>query len=227
MDPAEYTLPSLLELVTAVGVALLLGAIIGYDRERKDKPAGLRTHALVSVASCIAMMAAAAMAAGEGNDGIRGLGAIMTGIGFLGAGAIMNRGQIVYGLKTGATIWTAGAAGVVVGAEWFAGAVALTVAVVAIVTGLGALEDALSGRRRVTALGVRFRCGEGFPRGIITDLREMGFEILSFSVEEPEQEGSAQARMVIKAPGDLDPRIAESVVLSDEAVDQVSHEAET
>ena len=102
-----------------LGAAVLMGAIIGLDRELRGKPAGLRTVALVALGSAVFVLTAA----GEGNPDStsRVVQGIVTGIGFLGAGTII-RGQTeesVKGLTTAASIWLAAAAGIACGlAQW-------------------------------------------------------------------------------------------------------------
>lgn len=97
-------------------VAVMLGAVIGVQRELAGKPAGLRTHALVCLAAAIFTLVP--IEAGMDLDGVsRVVQGIATGIGFIGAGVILKREQEgeVIGLTTAATIWTATAIGIAVG----------------------------------------------------------------------------------------------------------------
>jgi putative Mg2+ transporter-C (MgtC) family protein len=106
----------IVRLFTRVTIAMILGALIGYQREQSGKPAGLRTHILVAMGS--AMFVIAATESGMSSDGVsRVIQGIITGIGFIGAGAILKLGQdrAVYGLTTSAGIWATAAAGVAVG----------------------------------------------------------------------------------------------------------------
>ena len=104
------------ELVMALRLLLAgaLGAVIGYQRERAGKPAGLRTHMLICVGSALFTVASIY---GFGVDIARVAAGIVTGVGFLGAGAILHReGGIVAGLTTAATIWVSAAIGLTAGA---------------------------------------------------------------------------------------------------------------
>lgn len=96
--------------------AVVLGAVIGVQRELMGKPAGLRTHALVTLAAAIFTLIP--LQAGMGLDGVsRVIQGIATGIGFIGAGVILKRrheGEVI-GLTTAATVWAATAVGVVIG----------------------------------------------------------------------------------------------------------------
>lgn len=96
--------------------AALLGALIGYERERAGKAAGLRTHLLVTLGTCLFILACAG--AGMNSDGLsRVIQGIVTGVGFLGAGSILklNEERDIQGLTTAAGIWMTSAIGVAVG----------------------------------------------------------------------------------------------------------------
>jgi len=96
-------------------VALILGAFIGLERELSDKAAGLRTNILICVGSCLFAVLSRQLALAAGTDITRIAAQIVSGIGFLGAGAIMRDGEQVTGLTTAATIWVVAAIGVTVG----------------------------------------------------------------------------------------------------------------
>ena len=96
-------------------IALGLGASIGIEREFSDKAAGLRTHILICVGSCLFMIVSKNFTGVVGADPTRIAAQIVAGIGFLGAGAIMHEGERVVGLTTAATIWVVAAIGMAVG----------------------------------------------------------------------------------------------------------------
>ncbi|HNR12864.1 MAG TPA: MgtC/SapB family protein, partial [Thermodesulfobacteriota bacterium] len=101
------------EVLLRLGVAFLLGGIIGFERQMHGRPAGLRTHILVCVGSAVVMIAAKSQPSFYALapdvhmtiDPGRIVAGIMTGIGFLGAGAIVRTGDFVRGLTTAACIW--------------------------------------------------------------------------------------------------------------------------
>jgi putative Mg2+ transporter-C (MgtC) family protein len=95
-------------------VALILGAVIGLERERRRHPAGFRTMAMVSVGSCLFTLLGARLFVG-GTDPTRIAAQVVTGVGFLGAGAILREGGGVRGLTTAATIWVVAAIGMAAG----------------------------------------------------------------------------------------------------------------
>jgi putative Mg2+ transporter-C (MgtC) family protein len=116
-------LPAFPEDALAVLLAFALGAAIGAEREWRRHPGGLRSAALVSGAACV--FARIAVAHGGENPGAA-LGAIATGIGFIGAGVILRRGGTVRGLSTAATFWALAAIGAAAGLLEIALATALT-----------------------------------------------------------------------------------------------------
>lgn len=105
-------------LAVRIGAAVIAGAILGIDREIKNKPAGLRTHALVSIGSAIAVLVAVGSSPGNADAESRVIQGVITGIGFLGAGVIMQyeNERRVEGLTTAASIWVAAGLGMACGA---------------------------------------------------------------------------------------------------------------
>ena len=117
-----------------LGVASALGAAVGVEREVRDREAGIRTHLLVSLGSCLFTLVSAYgfhafLASGDNvvrADPTRIAAQIVTGIGFLGAGAIIREGLSVRGLTTAASLWMVAAIGMASGAGYYAPAVAGT-----------------------------------------------------------------------------------------------------
>ena len=103
------------ELIRRLLTAALLGALLGFEREMKQKSAGLRTNVLIAVGSALFTVMSYEMAEGDAADPSRIAAQIVTGIGFLGAGAIMRTGSGVQGLTTAATVWVNAAVGVAAG----------------------------------------------------------------------------------------------------------------
>jgi putative Mg2+ transporter-C (MgtC) family protein len=123
-----------LELVQRLVVSVVLGGALGFEREWRKKTAGLRTNILIALGSCLFTMLSLALSATSGGDATRIAAQIVTGIGFLGAGAIMRTGTDVQGLTTAATIWVNAAIGVAVGGgEYRIAFLAAAVALVALI----------------------------------------------------------------------------------------------
>jgi putative Mg2+ transporter-C (MgtC) family protein len=103
------------ELTQRLCLAALLGAALGFEREWRQKFAGLRTNILIAIGSTLFTVMSLDLSTAAGGDATRIAAQIVTGIGFLGAGAIMRTGSGVHGLTTAAMIWVNAAIGVAVG----------------------------------------------------------------------------------------------------------------
>jgi putative Mg2+ transporter-C (MgtC) family protein len=122
------------EALLRLALAAALGGLIGVERELREREAGLRTHMLVALGSALFTIASAYgfhafLASGESvvrADPTRIAAQIVTGIGFLGAGAIIRQGLSVRGLTTAATLWVVAAIGLAAGAGYYSGAVITT-----------------------------------------------------------------------------------------------------
>jgi putative Mg2+ transporter-C (MgtC) family protein len=131
--------PVLMEVVIRMLVAVAIGCIIGIDRDLHGKPTGMKTLGLVSLGACLATMSAMgfSVAAPSANaDVSRVVQGIVTGIGFLGAGVIIQNPEQnrVRGLTTAASIWVTAAVGIVCGLGLWSVALAATVILIALLT---------------------------------------------------------------------------------------------
>ncbi len=145
-----------LELIERLCLSAFLGGVLGLEREWRNKSAGLRTNILIAMGSTLFTMLSVDLSRSSGGDGTRIAAQIVTGIGFLGAGAIMRTGLDVQGLTTAATIWVNAAVGVAVGGgEYRVAIVAVGVALVALVL-LGPVERLIDRRRPDTKTGRRY-----------------------------------------------------------------------
>jgi putative Mg2+ transporter-C (MgtC) family protein len=147
-----------LEIVGEVGLAMLLGGVIGFEREVADKPAGFRTQMLVAGSAALLVGLADAMllrflVEGKTNvtaDPIRIVEAIVTGISFLGAGTIFRKtaSEQVQGLTTAASILLCAAVGISVALRQFALAVGVTLLALIVLRGLTGVETWMTKKKR-------------------------------------------------------------------------------
>lgn len=115
MRISELALSDQLVVAARTGIASLLGAIVGIERWRSGKEAGLRTHALVAAAAALAVgLGEIVLGSGQG-DAVRTLHAVLTGIGFIGAGAIIHGQGRTSGLTTAASVFNVAVIGAAVG----------------------------------------------------------------------------------------------------------------
>lgn len=124
MSGFELHADMLLRLVAAV----LLGALVGYERERTGKPAGVRTHGMVSLGAAL-FTVVSIFGFGLSTDTSRVAAQVVTGIGFIGAGAILHERGSVHGLTTAASLWVTAAIGLAVGVGMFSMSLITTVLV--------------------------------------------------------------------------------------------------
>jgi putative Mg2+ transporter-C (MgtC) family protein len=139
------------ELIGRLVFSALLGSVIGVERERLSWAAGLRTHMLVCVGSTLIMIVSAygfqeVIREGVVLDPSRMAAQVVSGIGFLGAGAILARGEVVRGLTTAASVWAVAGIGLAVGGGLYTASIAATVIILIILAGVKPLE-----RRYITS----------------------------------------------------------------------------
>lgn len=128
---AEIILNELKYLI-GVLVAVILGFAIGFERKLRYKEAGIRTHTIVCVGSALMMVVSKYAFMGIEADGSRIAAQIVSGIGFLGAGIIMFRGQKMHGLTTAAGVWATAGVGMASGAGLYVVATGATVIIIAV-----------------------------------------------------------------------------------------------
>ncbi|MDU2545112.1 MAG: MgtC/SapB family protein [Finegoldia magna] len=131
-------------------LAAVLGAIIGVEREIKNRAAGFRTHIIVSVGACLIMLigidAIGDISSDRARDAARIAGQVVSGIGFLGAGTILQKKNAVSGLTTAATLWLSAAIGLAVGIGYYEGAIIATVICIVTLISLKGISDLINKR---------------------------------------------------------------------------------
>jgi putative Mg2+ transporter-C (MgtC) family protein len=126
----ETTYLETTEFMMRLGAALILGGAIGFERQWRQKSAGLRTNTLVSLGAAAYILLSVYITGRDGGDASRIAAQIVTGIGFLGAGVIMKDGLNIQGLNTAATIWCSAAVGSLAGMGMFPEALIVTIAII-------------------------------------------------------------------------------------------------
>ncbi len=146
-----------LETVGRLIAAALLGSFIGFERERLLWAAGLRTHMLVCVGACLVMIVSAygftsVLRSNIVLDPSRVAAQVVSGVGFIGAGSIILRDEVVKGLTTAASLWAVAAIGLAVGGGLYLAAVAATVIILVILAGIKPLEERVRSARKSLAI---------------------------------------------------------------------------
>jgi putative Mg2+ transporter-C (MgtC) family protein len=153
-------------MIAHMAIALILGWIVGYQRYFTGRAAGSQVYCLVSTTACAVTMVAGYPSLwywgtshdANGGDPTRVIGAILTGIGFLGAGIIVQSGVSVRGLTTAATIWCSSSIGILVGTGFYLPAIGLTSLFVVSLSAIPRIEHWLPGRAPI-AVTLHFRSG--------------------------------------------------------------------
>jgi putative Mg2+ transporter-C (MgtC) family protein len=197
------------ELVARVAIAAALGGLVGLERELSDQPAGFRTHILVSLGAALFTISGAYgledFLEGGGIttrlDPTRVAAQVVTGVGFLGAGAIMHRGVNIRGLTTAASLWVTAAIGMAVGFGYWEGAVAVALVALAALYILGYIER--GAREKLKRGRVRFVI-DSEPQLRLGELTEVldraGGRVVSIKVVEEEDEEAREFIVVARLP---------------------------
>lgn len=211
-SPAELAANGviLLHLVGALG----LGILMGYERSFHGRAAGMRTYALVCLASTALTVVNAypglwyggiGSGTGGGGDPTRVIQGIVTGIGFLGAGVIMREGFSIRGLSTAASIWTAAAIGVTVGLGFYAAAIGLAFLVILVMSAFRRLEAVLPHHTVVQVMLV-FERDQAPPAEVLrVKALEHGYEIVSWAFHLRNGSGHLEYQLTLQANGTPDP----------------------
>ncbi len=178
MDTADS-----LELVLRFGLAAVLGAMVGLERESRNKIAGVRTHALVSLGAAI--FATSGALAGGGGDPTRVAAQVASGIGFIGAGAIVQGRGSVSGVTTAATLWVSAALGLAAAFGMYTIALAAGAATLVVVSAFGYLAP-LALRRQARNIELVYRIGEGTIKPALDAFTDRRGKIYNIDIQDVE-----------------------------------------
>ena len=189
------------EIALRLLLAVVLGGMIGFERESHNRPAGFRTHILVCVGSALIMMVSAYGFTGQIGEGFeadpgRIAAGVVTGIGFLGAGTILQHRGSVRGLTTAATIWVVSGVGLAAGIGFYLGAVLTTVFVLISLLLLRRFEKSYFTRRRLKHLQVRAVDQPGLLGRIGAILGEMRVNIRKSELGDPERQDETGTELI-------------------------------
>jgi putative Mg2+ transporter-C (MgtC) family protein len=220
-------MPYEVELIVRILAGTVLGAVIGYERDIHGRPAGLRTHALVALASATFMVVSSQMVyfqhykAGDfvEVDGSRIAASVVAGIGFLAGGAILRQGLSIQGLTTAAGLWLVAAIGLCAGGGMYIEAVAATVIGVATLTILRVFEDKDEIARRL-----RLELASGEPQPLIDKLVAERFEAALVSWSADRLAGTHQVTLSVRMRKTDEPKLV-ALLAADPAIARMHLEA--
>lgn len=185
------------ETVSRLAMAAVLGGIIGGERERLSWAAGLRTHMLVAVGSSLIMLTSAYGFAdvigmpGISLDPSRIAAQVVSGIGFLGAGSILLRGEMIRGLTTAASLWTVAGIGLAVGGGLYTASIAATALILLILAGVKPIERRFFKLRERRELRLIADRGTVTVKALEHSLGGSSGRIKRFVVQQPEDRTDA------------------------------------
>jgi putative Mg2+ transporter-C (MgtC) family protein len=142
-------------------LAAVAGGLVGAERARHAQIAGIRTHAILAIGAALTMLVSVAIATTAMRDGAGGVvysdpgrvaAQVISGIGFLGAGAIIRLGNSIRGLTTAASLWTVAGIGLAIGAGYYVGAAVATVLLIGVLDGVDRVADKMHFGRKLRTL---------------------------------------------------------------------------
>lgn len=178
-------------IIIRLTLAVIFSGIIGLERGRKRRPAGLRTHILVCVGSTVVMITSQYMTDILGNTGdIARLGAqVISGIGFLGAGTIIIDGKNkVKGLTTAAGLWACACMGLAIGIGFYEGAIITCIFLLGVMTGLHKLDLYLQGNSKVIDIYAEFD-NISAVTDFISNIKETGARVSDIEMKKSKESG--------------------------------------
>jgi len=195
------------QIILRIFVGAILGAVIGFERERHDQPAGLRTHMILVVGATLAMMLSVNLGhlyarPGTPADPARLAAQVISGIGFLGAGAILRYGFTVKGLTTATSLWTMAIVGLAVGAGYYLVSAITTILMLVVLALLNIIEN-----RFVRSSVSRYITIEAdYKEGVVKQIRHIVGQLSdheeSFRIEKEMQGKRLQIQVVARIAPD-------------------------
>ena len=186
---------TLLQAVIRMVVAMLLGGVIGYNRELDSQPAGLRTHMILVGGACLAMILSVNMGLAANSDPARLAAQVISGIGFLGAGAIMRYGLNVRGLTSASTIWSMAIVGLAVGYGQIWISVVTTALILIALTLVNAIEKKFLRTRTLHMITIDAIDKPGVVEAIRTELDHLTDKSRTFDLRKSVKEGHIRIRV--------------------------------
>ncbi len=186
-----------LDILLRLGLALILGGVVGFERERDSQPAGLRTHMILVLGACLAAIISEEMGARFGSDPTRLAAQVISGIGFLGVGAILRFGFNIKGLTTATTLWTMAIVGLAVGFGYYLLGALTTVFMIIILTIMNVIEKKFVRINLIRNIVVDVDYQDGIIRTVRKAISNIAEKVVSFSVRKSVR--SSRLRLTIVA----------------------------
>ena len=185
-------------MLMRLGLSVVLGGVIGAEREHNNQPAGLRTNMILVIGACLAMMLSINLGTAAGSDPARLAAQVISGIGFLGAGAILRFGFNVKGLTTATTLWTMAIVGLAVGMGYYLISIIATAVIMIVLSVLDLIERHLVRANILRTLAIEVYDGKGIVKEIRQIVSQSAFQISGFSVQKSNENKLLQIEIVAR-----------------------------
>lgn len=186
------------EMLLRLAVSMLLGGAIGFEREHDSQPAGLRTHMILVLGSCLAMILSINIGFANGTDPARLAAQVISGIGFLGAGAILRSGFNVKGLTTATTVWTTAIIGLAVGYGYYWVGVFTTVLVLIALTLVSLFEKKFIRRNVIRIIKVDAVDVPNIFRSVRKEISRNSEQIVSYKTQRSLKSGHVRVEFIAR-----------------------------
>ncbi len=179
------------EIIIRISLAILVGGLIGFQRELSRNSAGFRTHILVCLGACVAMLTNEFIyyQFPDANIDVARMGSyVISGIGFLGAGSIIKDGFRVRGLTTAAGLWVVACLGIAIGAGFYQAALFASLVAFIVLTVLKMIEKKFTKKRNRTEIELRIKNSPGELANVLSLIGGAGILIKDVDIQNSEEE---------------------------------------
>jgi len=195
------------QIILRVLVGAVLGAVVGFERERQDQPAGLRTHMILVIGATLAMVLSVNLGylyarPGTPADPARLAAQVISGIGFLGAGAILRYGFTVKGLTTATSLWTMAIVGMAVGAGYYLIGVVTTALMLVVLAVLNIIENRFVRTSVSRFISIEASYRKGVVKSVRHIVQEFSDSLSSFTIQKQVKNKRIRMQVVARVPRD-------------------------
>jgi putative Mg2+ transporter-C (MgtC) family protein len=196
-----------IEIILRILLGAALGAVIGFERERDNQPAGLRTHMILVTGATLAMVLSINLGylfarPGTPADPARLAAQVISGIGFLGAGAILRYGFNVKGLTTATSLWTMAIVGLAVGAGYYLVSIVTTALMLVVLGLLNILENRFVRTSVTRFISIQANYHKGVVKSVRKIVKAFSDDVVSFSIQKHLKNKRIRIQVVAKISKD-------------------------
>ena len=197
-----------IDMLIRLGLGFLAGGIIGFERSSRRQVAGLRTHILIATGATLLMLLSIYVPQQinpeRAGDPGRIAAQVVSGMGFLGAGAIIRLGNSIRGLTTAASLWFVAALGLAIGAGMFMVSGAAVALGLITLLFLQRIERRIFPTLRFKLLEIFYKSNDSSTKGALDIIKSSGIEIQSEDVDHGSRERGTKLRLLVRVPGNID-----------------------